>query len=78
MLNKRLYKIYKLSKNKSTKQPLIVLIHGYGSNENDLFSFNSLFDENLNIVSYRATKELYQNMYAWYDIYFENKFCTID
>ena len=78
MLNKRLYKIYKLSKNKSTKQPLIVLIHGYGSNENDLFSFNSLFDENLNIVSYRATKELYQNMYAWYDIYFENNVKSFD
>ena len=78
MLNKRLHKIYKLSKNKTTKQPLIVLIHGYGSNENDLFSFNSLFDENLNIVSYRATKELYQNMYAWYDIYFENNAKSFD
>jgi len=78
LLNKRLHKIYKLSKNKSTKQPLIVLIHGYGSNENDLFSFNSLFDENLNIVSYRATKEFYQNMYAWYDIYFENNVKSFD
>lgn len=78
MLNKRLHKIYKLSKNKTTKQPLIVLIHGYGSNENDLFSFNGFFDENLNIVAYRATKELYQNMYAWYDIYFENNVKSFD
>ncbi len=78
MLNKRLHKIYKLSKNKSTKQPLIVLIHGYGSNENDLFSFNGFLDENLNIVAYRATKELYQNMYAWYDIYFENNVKSFD
>ena len=78
MLNKRLHKIYRLSKNKSTKQPLIVLIHGYGSNENDLFSFNSLFDENLNIVSYRATKELYQNMYAWYDIFYEKNVKSFD
>lgn len=78
MLNKRLYKIHKLSKNKLTKQPLIVLIHGYGSNENDLFSFNDFFNENLNIVSYRATNELYQNMYAWYDIYFENNVKSFD
>ena len=49
-----------------------MLLHGYGSNENDLFSFQRLFPKNHTIVSFRAPLKVFEGMYAWYEIYFEN------
>ena len=49
-----------------------MLLHGYGSNENDLFSFQSFFPKNHTIVSFRAPLTVFEGMYAWYEIYFEN------
>jgi phospholipase/carboxylesterase len=57
--------------------PLIILLHGYGSNEEDLFSFASeLSNENF-IISVRAPYDLKPYGHAWYAIHFdadENKF----
>ena len=39
---------------KTEKTPLFVLIHGYGSNEEDLFSFAQDLPQNAHIVSVRA------------------------
>lgn len=61
--------------------PLIVLIHGYGSNEQDLFSFASELPDNAFIVSFRAPYDLMYGSYAWYAINFdndENKFSDLD
>ena len=77
-MNSKLYHTYRLSKNKSCKEPLIILLHGYGSNENDLFSFKDFFNENYNIFSLRAPLTIYDGMYAWYDIYFENNVKSFD
>lgn len=54
------------------KTPLFVLIHGYGSNEDDLFSFAQDLPQNAHIVSVRAVYDIMYGGYAWYDINFVN------
>ena len=63
-------------KSKDIKSPLIILIHGYGSNERDLFSLIDYLPEEAYIISLRGPIELFNNSYAWYDIYIDanNKF----
>lgn len=59
------------------KNPLLLLLHGYGSNEEDLFSFANELPEDHYVVSARAPFELEPYGYAWYAIHFdadENKF----
>ncbi len=49
---------------------ILVLLHGYGSNENDLFSFKKYF-ENQTIYSLRAPENLpgtTSGKYSWYNI----------
>jgi phospholipase/carboxylesterase len=61
--------------------PLIVLLHGYGSNEQDLFSFASELPDNAFIVSFRAPYDMMYGSYAWYAINFdadENKFSDLN
>ncbi|MGY6647242.1 alpha/beta hydrolase [Wenyingzhuangia sp. IMCC45574] len=61
----------------SLKAPLILLIHGYGSNMDDLFSFASELPEQALVVSVQAPTALPFGGYAWYSITFdadENKF----
>ena len=63
-------------KSEDTKSPLIILIHGYGSNEKDLFSLIDYLPKEAYIISLRGPIELFNNSYAWYDIYVDasNKF----
>lgn len=51
--------------------PLLIMFHGYGSDENDLFSFAPELPEEVFIISVRApyTMQPYGN--AWYTINFE-------
>jgi len=51
--------------------PLIVMLHGYGSDENDLFSFASELPEELFIISIRAPYPLQPSGNAWYAINFD-------
>ena len=53
------------------KNPLLLLLHGYGSNEEDLFSFANELPEDHYIVSARAPFELEPYGYAWYAIHFD-------
>lgn len=62
------------------KAPLMVLLHGYGSNEKDLFSFASELPKELHIISLRAPLNLDYNSHAWYSINFDadqNKFSDL-
>ncbi|MGQ8869996.1 alpha/beta hydrolase [Myroides sp. TSA_177.3] len=62
---------------KKDKNPLILLLHGYGSNEEDLFSFASELPEDYYIVSAQAPYPVPPYGYAWYAIHFDadaNKF----
>ncbi|MCZ8197100.1 MAG: hypothetical protein O9267_05805 [Flavobacterium sp.] len=47
--------------------PLLILLHGHGNNENDLFSFSSQIPENWIVVSVRGPYQLAENSYRWYD-----------
>lgn len=66
--------------NQTENTSLVILLHGYGSNEEDLFSFATELPENLLIVSVRAPQSLGFGSYAWYTINFtanEGKFSDI-
>lgn len=58
-------------KNNSENPPLLILLHGYGSNEQDLFSFASELPEELLIISARAPLTISYGSYAWYTIHFD-------
>lgn len=62
---------------KLDKNPLLLLLHGYGSNEEDLFSFATELPEEYYIISARAPYDMQYGAFAWYAINFdadENKF----
>jgi len=63
-----LYHIIKAPKVATEKSPVIILFHGYGSNEEDLFSFAAELPDTLFIVSVRAPRDLPPYGYSWYDI----------
>ncbi|WP_333878508.1 alpha/beta hydrolase [Flavobacterium sp.] len=72
--------LIKEPKVRKDKNPLLLLLHGYGSNEEDLFSFAGELPEYYFIVSARAPFDLSYGSYAWYAINFdadENKFSDI-
>ncbi|MBS9766142.1 MAG: dienelactone hydrolase family protein [Flavobacteriaceae bacterium] len=51
--------------------PLLILIHGYGSSEEDLFSFESQFDSRYLVVSVQAPLALPFGGFAWYSLDFD-------
>ena len=55
--------------NKLRQSPAIFLIHGYGSNYDDLFSFAPYLPKNLTIIALEAPLSLAQGSYAWYHLY---------
>lgn len=72
-----LYHLVREPKLKKDKNPLLLLLHGYGSNEADLFSFASELPDEYYVISVRAPYDLQYGSYAWYAINFdadENKF----
>tara|TARA_B100000780_G_scaffold32610_1_gene20544 strand:+ start:1739 stop:2383 length:645 start_codon:yes stop_codon:yes gene_type:complete len=52
--------------------PLLILLHGYGSNEQDLFSFSEELPDELIIISARAPYTMGNGSFAWYEINFDN------
>jgi phospholipase/carboxylesterase len=73
--------LIKEPKTKLDKNPLLLLLHGYGSNEEDLFSFANELPDNYYVVSARAPYEMQYGSYAWYAINFdadENKFSDVE
>lgn len=55
---------------KISNAPLLVMLHGYSSNEGDLFSFASLIPDDYHVVSLQAPLSLDVG-YAWFPIHFE-------
>ncbi|WP_346883146.1 alpha/beta fold hydrolase [uncultured Algibacter sp.] len=51
--------------------PLLILLHGYGSDENDLFSFANELPEELFIISVKAPYPMEPYGNAWYAINFD-------
>ncbi|HEX8561408.1 MAG TPA: alpha/beta fold hydrolase [Flavobacterium sp.] len=80
-MNLSLHYLLREPKIKLEKNPLLLLLHGYGSSEADLFSFASELPEEYYIISARAPYDLQYGSYAWYAINFdadENKFSDVD
>lgn len=53
------------------KAPVIILLHGYGSNEDDLFSFAPELPKTHHIISLKAPLPMQPYGNAWYNIYFD-------
>lgn len=62
--------IKKLSLNKNAK--IIVMLHGVGSNKEDLFWLESHFWENYHIFSLNGLFDLWNNRHAWYHLNYSN------
>lgn len=80
-MNLSLYHLVREPKLKKEKNPLLLLLHGYGSNEEDLFSFAQELPEEYFVISARAPYPLPPYGNAWYAIHFdadENKFSDND
>ncbi|MRH99710.1 phospholipase [Kriegella sp. EG-1] len=60
------------SKEIKSSTPLLIMLHGYGSNEEDLYSFATELPEDIFIISARAPYPLEPYGYAWYAIHFDN------
>lgn len=76
-MSNSLYYLIREPKVKQEKNPLILLLHGYGSNEEDLFSFAGQLPEEYYIISARAPYNIPPYGNAWYAINFDsdmNKF----
>ncbi|MFY0629532.1 MAG: phospholipase [Flavobacteriaceae bacterium] len=67
-MNDSLHYVVRQPKEVSENPPLLILLHGYGSNELDLFSFAEELPEELLIISLRAPYETGMGGYAWYAI----------
>lgn len=65
-------------KSPSAQTPVIILLHGVGSNEQDLFSFANRLPENYLVISARAPIRLATNSYAWYRVDFSTGKPTYD
>lgn len=50
------------------RPPLLLLLHGYGANEEDLFSLASYVDSRFLVVSPRAPVTLAPGAYAWFNL----------
>jgi phospholipase/carboxylesterase len=58
-------------KTPQTNPPLLIMLHGYGSNEEDLFSFAQELPDELLIISARAPLSMGFGSHAWYTIHFD-------
>lgn len=57
---------------KSEKRKAIILLHGVGSNENDLFSLAKQLPKDYYIISPRGKFTLTEGSYAWYQVDFSS------
>ena len=54
----------------SAEPPLLLLLHGIGSNEHDLFSMGPHLDPRFFVATARAPIEMMQGGYAWFNLEF--------
>jgi phospholipase/carboxylesterase len=61
---------YQAARQNSESAPIVLMVHGYGSHENDLFGMAQALPPNMHYLSVRAPRSLGFGGYAWYDINF--------
>jgi phospholipase/carboxylesterase len=64
--------VYKVKQptTKSSKTPVIIMLHGYGSNESDLFDLSTMLDERYIVFSLRAPLAAKDQGFCWYSLEF--------
>lgn len=70
--NLSLHHIIRPSKTPGDNSPVLIMLHGYGSDANDLFSFASELPDELFIISAQAPYPLPPYGNAWYAINFDS------
>jgi len=70
LMNNKLpfYHLIRKSSLENIPSPLLIMVHGYGSNEKDLFSFSRAIPDHITIISLRGDIEIQHDGYAWYNI----------
>lgn len=71
-INTSLTYTYHLPTKTSNKTPLLIMLHGYGSNETDLFEMHKTFDERYAVFSLRAPISIPQSGFCWFPIEIKN------
>jgi phospholipase/carboxylesterase len=62
------YRIQNASVSEKATSPAIILIHGYGSHVDDLFSFATYLPKDHAIIAIQAPLTIGPNSYAWYPL----------
>ena len=65
------YRYKEPAKTTGEKPPLLILLHGIGADENDLFGLASFLDERFFIASVQAPFTLPYGGYAWFELILE-------
>ena len=60
--------IVELPAESAAQIPVVILLHGYGSDENDLFSLKTIFPKSWLVISVRAPYALPGAGYEWYEM----------
>ena len=67
-MNFSLHHLVRQPETPSDKPPLLILLHGVGSHEFDLFSLAQYVDKRFLVLSARAPNTLGPNSYAWFPV----------
>jgi phospholipase/carboxylesterase len=67
------YNVREPEEHAAGERPLLLLLHGIGSNEDDLFALASYLDPSLLVVSARAPISLPQGGYGWFNIEYTSR-----
>jgi phospholipase/carboxylesterase len=70
--NLSLHHLIRTSNSAAERSPVLIMLHGYGSDANDLFSFASELPDELFIISAQAPYPLPPYGNAWYAINFDS------
>ncbi|ANT65709.1 MULTISPECIES: alpha/beta hydrolase [Prosthecochloris] len=66
------------SSSPATPAQLLILLHGYGSNERDLYQIGPYVSDRHRIISVRAPLVLEREMYAWFPLAFTPEGIRVD
>jgi phospholipase/carboxylesterase len=74
----QLHYLVRQPKTKITKPPLLLLLHGVGGNEQNLFSFSNDLPDKFLVVSARGPLTLGGESFAWFQVNFANGYPQIN
>lgn len=62
---------YQAASQPSPQSPIVMMLHGYGSHENDLYSLKDALPPQAHYLSVRAPHDLGMGAFAWYALEFD-------